>query len=241
MDRFEIESVRPRGTTVVRSASSCRRGAPPLTAGDLAPIAEELARERPGRPARGGAAAEPGAARARSSELRPRQEELVRSTASWRTPTAASWPSTPSWTSGPTTCSGPRAQVPLPLEHEPRVPHPAELDPRAVARSSSTARRGPDAGAGEAGRLHPQGGRGPLGAGQRPAGPGQGRGGQDRRPAEEFEVADLFGALRGMFRPAAGRATPVRARLRGARRHRRRSTPTRARSRRSCGTSSPTR
>ena len=37
--------------------------------------------------------------------------------------------------------------------------------------------------AGEAGSVHPQGGRGPLDAGRRPAGPGEGRGGQGRDPA----------------------------------------------------------
>ena len=61
----------------------------------------------------------------------------------------------------------------------------------------------------------------------------------DVRPAP-FEVSDLFGALRGMLRPLLVNQSR-RARLRGCRTTCRRSTRTRARSRRSCATSSRTR
>ena len=94
-------------------------------------------------------------------------------------------------------------QVALPLQHEPRVPHAAELDPRAVASCCSTGIDGDSDGEQEKQvRFIRQVGRGPVGAGQRPARPRQDRGRQDRRSGRRtFDVADLFGALRGMLRP----------------------------------------
>ena len=99
-----------------------------------------------------------------------------------------------------------RDEVPLPLPHEPRVPHPAELHPRPLPDAAGALRRRPGPRAGQAGGLHPQGGAGPHRARERPPGPGQGRGGEDRGAHD---------GVRG--RPDAGRA----ARHDAAPRHRR--------------------
>ena len=111
-----------------------------------------------------------------------------------------------------------RAEVALPLEHEPRVPHAAELDPRAVAAPARPDRRRPDGRAGEAGRLHPQGGRGPLGAGQRPARLAKVEAGKvvvraERRSRSPTSSARCAGMLRPLL---VGEA--VAPRVRGARR-----------------------
>ena len=125
------------------------------------------------------------------------------------------------------------------MSHEFRTPLNSIL--ALVAAPARPHRRRADRRAGEAGRLHPQGGRGPVGAGQRPARPRQGRGGQDRRPAASSSTsADLFGALRGMLRPLLVERRRCAWSSR-SRRSCRRCTPTRGRSRRSCATSSPTR
>ena len=87
---------------------TCPRRARALTPPVLARVADELARQTPARSLRGGPAAEPGAAAGPGrAEPAPGGAEPS-STASWRTPTAASSPSTPSWTRRPTTCAGPR-------------------------------------------------------------------------------------------------------------------------------------
>ena len=135
-----------------------------------------------------------------------------------------------------------RDEVALPLQHEPRVPHAAELDPRADA-AAARPRRRPLADEQERQvALHPQGGRGPVEPRRTTCSTSRKvEAGKTRRsvPAE-FEVDDLFGALRGMLRPLLVERRRG-ARLRGASGLLRRSTPTRRRSRRSCATSSPTR
>ncbi len=133
-----------------------------------------------------------------------------------------------------------RDEVAVPLEHEPRVPDAAQLDagPLALAprgRGAPAHRR-----AAAPGRLHPPGRRGSHRAGERPARPRQGRGGQDRDPSRRVRRP---GPLRRAARHAAAPA-PERVghpRLRGAGRPARSCTPTRGRSRRSCATCSPTR
>ena len=141
-------------------------------------------------------------------------------------------------------CQGPQAplgsEVPLPLRDEPRVPIAAEFDPQPDRLPPRPQRRRPDRRAGEAGPAHPQGGRGPLDPGRRPARPGEGRGGQGRDPGDQVRGR---GGLRGPpgddppdRRPVvpSGWSSRTRRACRPCR-------PTRGSSPRSCGISSPTR
>ena len=50
-----------------------------------------------------------------------------------------------------------RAEIEIPLAHEPRIPHAAQLDPGAVAAAAGAQRWRADGGAGDADPLHPQG------------------------------------------------------------------------------------
>ena len=137
------------------------------------------------------------------TDLRRDRTSSSESTASWTTPTAGvvALYAELDETRGPP-AAGRRDEVALPVEHEPRVPHPAQLDPRAEPAAPSAHGRGADVGAGAAGGVHPQGGAGPVGAGRticwtsprsRPARSSSG--------PTEFDVTGLFGALRGMLRP----------------------------------------
>ena len=181
MDRFTLDTS-TRGTTVILQKfllAPARGGRPPNAS---ARIAEALARKQPVRrwrrcssrtrsccarstsccaSSRSSSHAEP---RARGHQPR-RRRALRRARREGRPPAARR-----------------RDEVALPLQHEPRVPHAAELDPRAAAPAADRAD----------GAAHATSRRTQVGfirkaaetscrAGQRPARPRQDRGRQDRR------------------------------------------------------------
>ncbi|CAA9313563.1 MAG: Putative SigmaB asociated two-component system sensor protein, partial [uncultured Lysobacter sp.] len=120
------------------------------------------------------------------------------------------------------TPAGIRAQDPVPVVHEPRVPHAAGRDPEHGPAADRTAGRPADRGAGAAGHLHPGGRRRVERDGGRPARPRESRGRAHHRLARLVRAdRPVFGAARhvqtardqqrgrGAVRGARGRAADV--------------------------------
>ena len=134
-----------------------------------------------------------------------------------------------------------RAEIAFSVEHDARVPHTAQFDPRADAAAARRERRRADGGAADAGRSSSA--KPPktsaswsttcsIWPGSRPA--------RRRSSPVEFTADSLFGALRGMLRPLlVGDAVALV--FDDCTTICRRSSPRSRRCRRSCATSSPTR
>ena len=216
MDAFDIESA-PGRAPRSRCGSSCRAPRRWSRRASVAALVDALARERADDPVVGDGAAEPGAAagagraappperagraQQRAGGHQPRRGGALRRARREGRPPAA----------------GRRDEVAVPVQHEPRVPHAAELDPGAEPAAARPAGRPADRRAGEADLLHAQGGPGPLRAGQRPARPRQGRGRQGGGAAGRVRRRAPVRRAARHAAPAAG--PPIaESRLRGCRR-----------------------
>ena len=153
MDAFEIASAR-EGTASARQACSRRAGAGPDTAS-----MQRRARGGAGGPrpatARRNPAAEPGAA-AHARRAARRQEELDASNPELEDTNRGVVALYAELDERDHLLRADEVEDPVPVEHEPRVPHAGELDPGAVADPARPHGRRADRRAGAAGALHRQ-------------------------------------------------------------------------------------